>query len=115
MSAPDIVTDVLDRAEAAVREFVRRPEFAQMLNEMMSSGGGMEQRLADSLAQQIQKADAPARLHWGRDQVYVPAKPPKREEVKRRAVDEVRKGDRVVEVSKRTGISRASLYRMLKG
>lgn len=110
----DIVTDLLCRAEQAVREFVNRPEFAQLLAEIARSGGGIEQRIADSLAEQIRQQDAPARRYWARSEPYVPAKPPQKEVAKQRAVEEARRSGRVMESASRYGISRSSMYRLLK-
>ena len=113
----DIVTDLLGRAEQAVREFIQRPEFIELLAEIArsgASGGGLEHRIADSLADQIRRQDGAARRYWGRSDVYVPAKPPSKEEAKQRAVEEARRSGRVVESASRHGISRSSMYRLLK-
>lgn len=110
----DIVTDLLCRAEQAVREFVQRPEFCQLLAEIARSGGGIEQRIADSLAEQIRQQDAPARRYWARSEPYVPARSPLKEEAKQRAIEEARRSGRVAEAAGRHGISRSAMYRMLK-
>lgn len=111
----DIVADLLGRAERAVREFVERPEFAQMLVELSRSGGGLEQRVADRLAEQIRNQDGAARQHWGRCDVYVPAKSPVKDDAKRRALEEARRSGRVEAAGSRHGISRSSMYRLLRG
>lgn len=111
----DIVTDLLGRAEQAVRAFVERPEFVQMLVELArGGGGGVEQRIADTLAEQIRSQDNAARRYWGRSDVYVPAKAPSKEEAKQRAIEEARRSGRVAEAGGRHGISRSAMYRMLK-
>lgn len=110
----DIVTDILSRAEAAVRQFIERPEFARMLQEALRSGGGMEARIADQLAEQIQRVDEPVRMHWGRSEAYVPARRPDREIAKQRAIAEASRSGKVVEAATRHGISRATMYRLLK-
>lgn len=109
----DIVSDILGRAEQAVREFVSRPEFMALLSELSQSGGGMEQRIADSLAQQIRAQDKPVRRHWGRSEAYVPARSPALEEAKRRALEEANLSGRPAEAASNNGISRATMYRLL--
>lgn len=109
----DIVSDILGRAERAVREFVARPEFRQLLTEIAQSGGGFDQRVADSLAQQIRAQDKPVRQHWGRSEAYVPRRSPEREEAKQRAVEEAQRTGRVAEAVSRHGVSRATLYRLI--
>ncbi len=110
----DIVSDILGRAEAAVREFVSRPEFSQSLNEAMQGGGGLEQRLADQLADQIKRVDAPVRQHWARSDAYVPARSPAHEERKRKAIAEACRTGNVSDAASRHGVSRSTIYRLLK-
>lgn len=109
----DIVTDILHRAEQAVRDYVQRPEFAQMLSEILKSGGGMEQRIADGLAQQLRQQERPIRQHWHGARIeYVALRPTK--EKKAAAIEEVKRTGKVEEAAARNGISRATLYRLLK-
>lgn len=111
----DIVSDILHRAEQAVRDYVKRPEFAQMLSEILSGGGGMEQRLADGLAQQLRQQEWQIRQHWHGARIdYIPLQPrPTKERKKAAALDEAKRTGRVEEAAGNNGISRATLYRML--
>lgn len=113
MKEKDIVTDILGRVEAAVRDFVTKPEFAAMLEELSRSGGGFESRIADQLAQQIKGVDEPVRRHWGRSEAYVPARRPDVEDAKARAVAEASRSGRVAEAAERHGVSRATIYRAM--
>jgi transcriptional regulator of acetoin/glycerol metabolism len=110
----DIVTDILHRAEQAVRDYVQRPEFAQMLSEILNSGGGMEQRLADSLSEQIRAQDKLVRKHWGGTEPYVPQRAPEHVAAKIAAIEVLQKTGKVSEASSRTGISRRAIYRLLE-
>lgn len=115
MKGEDIVTDILASAAQAVRDFVQRPEFAQLLHEALSSGGGLEQRIADSLAQQIKQQERHVRLVWGGADPYVPRRGPRPDDEKKQAaLLEAQRTGRVAEAADRNGISRATLYRMLK-
>lgn len=60
------------------------------------------------------KWDQRTRLEWGRCEAYVAAKPREKEQVKRQAAEEARRSGRVTETASRYGISRATMYRLLK-
>lgn len=113
MKEKDIIADILTRASQAVREFVSSPEFMNTLNEAITQGGGLEQRIADQLAGQILAQDQSVRRQWACGNPYVPAKSPQQEEAKRQALDEVKKTGRVAEAASKYGVSRATLYRAL--
>lgn len=98
----DIVTDILERVEAAVRDFCA--------NDL-----GFEQQLADAIARQIRAQDQPVRRYWARSEAYVPARSPEKSEAQRKALEEARRTGRVRESAERNGVSRATLYRKLKG
>jgi transcriptional regulator of acetoin/glycerol metabolism len=114
MKEKDIVADILGRVEQTIRAFVNQPEFKRLLAEIAQTGGGMEQRIADMLAQQIQAQDPPVRRYWAGTEPYVPQRSPKQEDAKRKAIDEARRSGKVVEASTRYGVSRAALYRALQ-
>lgn len=58
--------------------------------------------------------DQRTRREWGRCEPYVAAKPHEKEQVKRQAAEEARRSGKVVETADRYGISRATMYRLLK-
>lgn len=113
MKENDIVADILARAEKAVREFIARPEFLQILQQAAQSGGGFEQRVADTLAAQIKAQETPVRKYWGGSDDYVPKRGDAYIETKKRALDEARRTGKVAEAAKAHGVGRATLYRAL--
>lgn len=114
MKGDDIVADILMRAEQAVREFVARPEFALLLREV-STGGGLEQRIADSIAQQIRRQENPVRQFWSGAEVYIARRPRPDAGKKAAALEQVQRTGRVADAADSHGMSRATLYRMLGG
>ena len=101
MKQKDIVTDILDRIEEVAKQF--------LANEM-----GFEQSAVDALTQQIRAQDGNIRRDWGKNEPYVAARSPEKEAAKRRALEEVRRSGNVAEASSKHGISRATMYRLLK-
>lgn len=97
----DIVTDILDRVEAAVRIYLQHDQ-------------GFEQSLVDAISAQIRAQDGAVRQHWGRSEAYVAARAPGREEAKRQALEEANRSGKPIEAATRWGISRATMYRLLK-
>lgn len=101
----DIVSDILQRVELAVRTY---------LETHLQGTGGLEQGIADELAAQIRAQDTPVRQYWGKTEPYVAARPPSRAEARQRAVEEASRSGKVAEAGRRHGISRATMYRLLK-
>ncbi len=114
MKGRDVIVDVITQASRAVRAFLEGPDFQRMLQDAAQSGGGMEQRLAEVLEQQIRTSAAPVRQHWARSDAYIAARDPDQEEARSRAVAEASRSGRVVEAATRHGISRATMYRLMK-
>lgn len=101
MKNKDIVTDILERIEQVARDY--------LANDL-----GFEQSAVDALTQQIRAQDRKIRKDWGKTEPYVAAKAPEKEEAKRLALADVQKSGNVAEASSRHGISRATMYRLLK-
>lgn len=96
----DIVTDILERVESALRN--------SLANDL-----GFEQSTVDAIAATVRAVDAPVRRDWARHDAYVPARAPVREESKRKAVEEAKRSGKVADAARRNGISRATIYRLL--
>ncbi len=58
--------------------------------------------------------DADTRREWSRCRPYIAARSSDKEQAKQQAVAEVNRSGRVVEAAERNGISRATMYRLLK-
>jgi transcriptional regulator of acetoin/glycerol metabolism len=58
--------------------------------------------------------DAHTRRDWGRCEPYIAARSPLQQEVKIAAIAEVRRTGKVAEAANRHGISRATMYRLIK-
>lgn len=101
MKENDIVADIIERAAAAVREY-------------LASDMGFEQSFVEELCKQIQAQERPARAYWRGADPYVAIRPRKAPDEKQRALEEAKRTGRVAEVADRHGISRATMYRMLK-
>lgn len=97
----DIVTDILERAAQVAMTY--------LANEM-----GFEQSAVDAISQQIMAQDSKIRQEWGKSKHYVPATAPGVEEAKQKALEELRRTGRVAETASKHGISRATMYRLLK-
>lgn len=97
----DIVADIIDRAAAAVREY-------------LGSSMGFEEQVIDVICQQIRAQERPARRYWGGANPYVAVQPRDKHEAKQRALEEAQRTGRIAEAADRHGISRATMYRMLK-
>jgi len=102
VSDNDIVGDILNRVELAVRGW-------------MEGENSFEQATINAIAAQIRAQERPARQHWhGAEAPYVALKPRHLPEKKRAAMEEVNRTGRVAETASRHGISRTAMYRMLK-
>lgn len=101
MKDKDIVADILSRIEAAVCEY-------------LSNHQGFEQSMADAIAHQIRAQENPIRKHWGGTEPYVAARSREREQAKQKALEEVRRSGNVAEASSRYGVSRATMYRLMR-
>lgn len=102
MKDKDIVTDILDRVELAVRE-------------RLAHDLGFEQTVVDAIAAAIRAQDMPVRRVWGRCDIYVPARSARAvEEAKQQAVSAARRGENIAEVARGTGLDRKTIYRLLR-
>jgi transcriptional regulator of acetoin/glycerol metabolism len=97
----DIVEDILSRAVAAVFEY-------------LSNHQGFEQSMADAIAGQIRAKETKIRKDWGGSEPYVAARPAGIAEAKRRALEDAQKTGKVSDAASRHGISRATVYRLLR-
>lgn len=95
----DIVTDILQRAIDVVR--------AEM------GPCGLDRATADALIAHIGALETPVRRDYARSDVYVAARSSSHRDAKAAALEEVRRTGNVAQAT-RHGISRATLYRMLK-
>lgn len=95
----DIVTDILQRAIDVVR--------AEM------GPRGLDRATADALIAHIGALETPVRRDYARSDVYVAARSSSHRDAKAAALEEVRRTGNVAQAT-RHGISRATLYRMLK-
>lgn len=101
MKEIDIVADIIERAAAAVRDY-------------LGSDMGFEASVIDEVCKHIWAQERPARSYWRGADPYVAERPRKAPDEKQRALDEAKRTGRVAEAADRHGISRATLYRMLK-
>ncbi len=95
----DIVTDILQRAMDVVR--------AEM------GPAGLDRATAEVIIAQIGALEKPVRRDYARAEVYVAARSADHAQAKAAALEEVKRTGNVAAAS-RHGISRATLYRMLK-
>jgi hypothetical protein len=96
---PDIVTDILQRAMAVVRA-----ELAP---------AGIDRLTIEALVTHIGALEKPVRRDYARADVYVAARSSGHAQAKALALEEVRRTGNVAAAT-RHGVSRATLYRMLK-
>lgn len=95
----DIVTDILQRAMDVVR--------AEM------GPSGLDRATAEVLIAHIGALEVPVRRDYARADVYVAARSSGHRDAKAAALEEVRRTGNVAQAT-RHGVSRATLYRMLK-
>lgn len=100
MKDHDIVTDILSRVEIAVR--------------VWAQDHGVSAALIEAMVVEVRAQDRPIRKDWARCEPYIAARCPGMEDAKRRAIDEASKSGKIAEAASRNGISRATMYRLLK-
>lgn len=96
----DLIADCLSRVIQIVRAY--------------GQSQGFEEATIDAIAQQIQTQDASLRREYGGCEPYIPARSPDREAATQKAIDEASRSGRVRETAEKHGISRSTLYRLLK-
>lgn len=95
----DIVTDILQRAMAVVR--------AEL------GPAGIDRLTVETLVTHIGALEKPIRRDYARADVYVAARSSSHAQAKATALEEVKRTGNVAQAT-RHGVSRATLYRMLK-
>lgn len=96
---PDIVTDILQRAMDVVRAEI--------------GPRGLDRATAETLIAHIGALEMPVRRDYARADVYVAARGSDYAQARASALEEVRRTGNVAHAT-RHGVSRATLYRMLK-
>lgn len=100
MKDRDIVADILARVETAVR--------------VWALDHGVNPAMIDALVVEVRAQDKPIRKDWARCEPYIAARGPGIDDAKRRAIEEAGKSGKIAEAASRNGISRATMYRLLK-
>ncbi len=98
----DFVSDILERLATAVCSY-------------LAGNHGVEQSKLDQIAQKIKGQSAPIRVYWKGCIIYIPGRLSGWEERKRRALEDARRTGQVSICASKHGVSRATLYRLLKG
>lgn len=96
----DILADILTRVESAVLVW-------------MEKQGGFDQATKDAITAQIRAQEKPVRRDYARVDVYVAARGSDHAQAKAAALAEIKRTGKVAAAT-RYGVSRATLYRMLK-
>lgn len=115
MDHDDIVTDILSRVDSALQEYFRTKERQGLATSAPCDDGVSQPEKIDGVTAIVWGVESDIRIHWGGADIYVSKRAQLGwSERKQLAIAEAGRTGRVADAGRRYGISRATMYRLVR-